>query len=277
MIIHFSQSKRFLSIASLSMYDQPWVRHHNDTLWRGLHKHLADLNPPQQLDRETPLSEQWRNPQLFLSQTCGYPYRVKYFDTLQLVATPIYNSKGCSDAQYTSVIVSRYDGVDEIAEAATFAANSADSLSGAVAMEFTLFDQGFEQSPFEEIVFSGGHHQSMQMVAARSADLCCIDAQTYALICAGDPTLVEQLKVIGQSRSFPALPLVTSSAQSDKFVSRLRDALPQLLSDTQTSEALQALHIEGFKLLNDDDYAEITNQYEKLPQALRGCVCDASG
>jgi ABC-type phosphate/phosphonate transport system substrate-binding protein len=98
--------------ASLPMYDFPDARRATDAWWTGLAGHLrreGALDAPAALLRRDDLIEQWRDPRLTLSQTCGYLLTHQLKADLQPVATPHYTAPGCDGPRYASVILARAD------------------------------------------------------------------------------------------------------------------------------------------------------------------------
>ncbi|HEX7388528.1 MAG TPA: hypothetical protein VF286_00360, partial [Acidiphilium sp.] len=61
-------------VASLGMYDFPWLRPATDRLWAAIRDRMrmsgADA-VPETLERSRALEDIWRDPNLVLAQTCG--------------------------------------------------------------------------------------------------------------------------------------------------------------------------------------------------------------
>ena len=72
-------------IAGLPMYDYPELRPANDALWRWIaaylgNKGIKDIDPD--LSRTGNIYSLWRDPDLILGQTCGYPLMTELQDTV---------------------------------------------------------------------------------------------------------------------------------------------------------------------------------------------------
>ena len=265
-----------MSIASLGMYDNPAIRPAIDHLWqawRALFINSSSLSviPPENLNREMPLSEQWQHPDLFLSQMCGCPYLSKYSELVTLVATPRYTHAGCTGHHYSSFIASACGASPALEEYQDkiLAANSNDSLSGLISLEISLADRGWKNPFFSECFYTGAHANSMKQVANGKADLCCIDAVSWAFTCRADPTLVERLQIIDQTPLLPALPLVTSAQQSTEFVKLLQETILLSPGNPTAKLALDTLGIEGFDIVTDEQYAVILDCYAAVPMTLK--------
>ena len=98
------------AIASLPMYDWPELKSHTDRWWQVLDRAFEEAGldrVPTTLTRHTDPHQDWQHPELFLSQTCGYPLWFEHRDALQVVAVPCYQVEGCEGAYYSSMIVTR--------------------------------------------------------------------------------------------------------------------------------------------------------------------------
>ncbi len=99
-------------VASLGMYDFPWLREATDAFWGLMRDGLREAGVdgvPDELERERPLREIWRDPNLLLAQTCGYPLVTELAGRVRLVATPIYDLPGCDGVLHRSFVVVRAD------------------------------------------------------------------------------------------------------------------------------------------------------------------------
>lgn len=85
------------------MYDFDFpLQEANDVLWSALRSCLvangADSNhlPGMHIDRESEMVGVWTDPDLYLAQTCGYPYVTLLKEKgVRVVATPIYDAPLC--------------------------------------------------------------------------------------------------------------------------------------------------------------------------------------
>ncbi|UXX84048.1 phosphate/phosphite/phosphonate ABC transporter substrate-binding protein [Roseovarius pelagicus] len=224
-------------IASLPMYDRPETRAANDALWAGIRAQLSEAAPPT-LTRGGDLWKQWQNPDLILSQTCGYPYRSRLHGQVQLVGSPVHDLPGCPPGHYNSVIIARVDDPradpTDFADA-PFAYNEALSQSGWAAPQNYAAAHGFR---FCNPVQSGGHIASARAVAEGRADIAAIDALTWLLITRHD-AFAAGLREITRTPPTPILPYITAHGRD-------ADALAGVVSSAIA--ALPALHRETLAL-----------------------------
>ena len=259
-----------MPIASLGMYDQPFLQPSNDLLWQAIRHSITNIESaidvPCELNRTMSLADQWRNPELLLSQTCGFPYISRFREYLQLVATPVYSHSGCNNTSYSSVLLSSNGASKQLADfrGKKLAANSPDSLSGFVSLQITLAEAGLKAPFFSQCAFCDSHANAIDSVASGQADLCCIDAVTWNLLCSDQPVLAEQLQVIGHTGHFPALPLVTSVQTSPQTVNVIREALDAVCEEPKAKPALSKLGISGFTQVAHSEYQMILDRYQQI-------------
>ncbi len=245
------------------MYDLPELRAATDAWWAGLARALraAGLETlPDSLTRQDDHEALWREPDLLLSQTCGYPLTHAYRDALKTVATPVYDAPGCDGPSYSSAIVVRAE--DPAADLAALegrraAVNSRSSHSGCNALRHSLAPLAAGRSFFSEVVMTGGHAATLQAVAEGRADVGAVDCVTYALIARHRPDGVRGLRVLAFTEAAPGLPYVTAAGASEALRDRLRTGLSEALHDPALAEARAALLIKGIEILPPEAYARI--------------------
>ena len=180
------------------------------------------------------------------------------------MATPVYVQEGCNAAEYSSFLIAKTGSSRHLRDyrGTRLAANSADSLSGFVSLQIKLSNEGLRGPFFKQCIFSLAHAKSLQMVAQNEADLCCIDAVTWGLLVQQMPALQKDLQIIGETQSFPALPLVTSNTLPAATVDVLREALNRVIDNPRAAPALQQLGIEEFRQLTHSDYLRILDSFD---------------
>jgi ABC-type phosphate/phosphonate transport system substrate-binding protein len=177
------------------MYDLPGLDAATDAWWAGLAaafraEGLQEV--PDNLTRGDDVLELWTAPDLFFSQTCGYPLTHALAGEVALVATPVYACPGCAGGAYHSEILVRADdSAKTLAElrGRCVAMNGADSQSGCSALRHAVAGLAGKGRFFAAVKTSGSHLKSMRMVAEGTADVCAIDTVTYHLIARTQPEL----------------------------------------------------------------------------------------
>ncbi|MES2969265.1 MAG: PhnD/SsuA/transferrin family substrate-binding protein [Pseudomonadota bacterium] len=199
-------------IAALPMYDRPETAGANDRLWALVRDRLrADgVAAPTALRRgDLTLLDQWLDPSLVLSQTCGFPYRAKLHGYVTLVGTPDYGVAGCAPGYYRSVFVARADDPrDDLAafDGAGLAYNDAMSQSGWAAPQTHAAKLGITLPALLE---TGGHRLSLHAVAEGRADIAALDAVTWSMLAEWED-MAARVKVVGMTDPTPGLPFITA-------------------------------------------------------------------
>ena len=231
------------------MYDRPETRDAWDAFWNLTRLSLGCDAP---LSRNGDLWEQWRAPNLLLSQTCGLPYRAMLHSHVTLVGTPIYADLACAPGHYFSVLISRRDDDRRRLEdfsTGCLAYNEDLSQSGWAAPQSMTDAAGFA---FSSILKTGAHRASAIAVADRRADIAAIDALTWAHISRWDD-FAENLHVICESDPTPALPFITSESQD---ATQIRIALTEAF-DMIDADHASLLGMSGLALVPKEEYLRI--------------------
>jgi len=250
-------------LASLPMYDWPVLRAQTDQWWRVLAQCFAAeglTRVPAALNRNDHPHNDWRHPQLLMSQTCGYPLRHEFRDVLEVIAVPRYRAEGCVGSDYCSMVVVRKDDghlslADFNGRCAAF--NSEDSQSGYSALRAVIAPLAKHQRFFSKTVETGTHLRSMAAVVEKKADICAIDSVCWGLAKRLFPDLVSKLCVIAQTPMAPSLPYVTSKFCSDEDMQRLRQGLLKAVENKDHKVLLTHLLIDGFDVLPQSAYERI--------------------
>lgn len=236
--------------AMLGMYDMPALHAANDALWESVRRELG--YGPRALDRDRPFWEIWRDPDLVFAQTCGYPYRDRLADHVQLVATPDYGLPDCPPGHYRSVIVVRNDSdLTGLSDCNTkrFAFNEALSQSGWAGPQSAFLDANIQAG---SLIETGAHMRSAQAVQSGAADFAGIDMHTWQLLGAhSDAT--QGLRVIAQTPAVPGLPFITGQ---NNDLARLRAAL-ELALERLPDHHRDSLHLRALVTIDHAAYMAI--------------------
>jgi ABC-type phosphate/phosphonate transport system substrate-binding protein len=250
-------------IAALPMYDLPWLRDANDRLWAGIAAHLRDAGVdrvPNTLTRSGELDDIWQSPQLLLAQSCGYPLVGQLRETVQLVATPHYRAEGCSEAWHRAAIVVRADHpAQRLSDlrGLTAGMNGVRSNTGMNLFRAAIAPIAGEGAFFNRVIVTGSHARSLAALLSNRIDVASIDAVTLAHLRGHYPRPAEAVRVLAWTDATPGLPLITAAATPPDVVTALRSALFATLTDPKLADALGALLIGDFEVLQLDEYLPV--------------------
>lgn len=221
-----------------------------EALWQAVNRLLAargvTLSEPFGLP-EADLLIHWQQPDLILSQTCGYPLVTRLPD-VQVVGAFHYAAPGCEGILYRSFLVARE--ADKHLTVADFrgrrlVCNSSDSQSGYNVLRKRIAPEVLDRY-FTHVSFSGSHRRSLIEIKDGRADLAAIDCVTWALLQRHEPDVVAGLAVIEQSPLTPGLPLITSGETTPDRLQAIREALTALVSLPEYRQVCDAVLIRGF-------------------------------
>lgn len=255
---------------SLPMY--PLDDRASHTYWCWLRDRLvsAGLGPahalPLQLAAPDDYLAHWRQPDLLLSQTCGYPLVTLLQGQVQLVGVFHYHVAGCEHGDYHSDIVVRHD--DSRQTLAQFrgtrvACNEPHSQSGYHALRAAIAPHADGTPFFSQLRLSGSHHASARLVAAGEADIAALDCVSAALLRQRDPATFSRLRLLQRTAPTPGLPLITSQRTSPAQLAALQGLLADSMQAPTLAAALAAMGILGFSRRQLADYQCIRQQAER--------------
>ena len=176
------------AVASLGMYDGAELQAANDSLWAEAARPLRRFGfdaPPERLDRARPLDEVWRDPDLLLAQTCGYPQAT----TLHRRGPAGLHARLRGARVRRAAVPRRRGGQDR------------------------------------RSLVTGAHRESLAAVADGRADFAAIDCVTVADLVRDAPETVRGTRILRWTALTPGLPLVTGVNTPPERVPMLRQAL----------------------------------------------------
>lgn len=213
---------------------------------------------PQSLSWPTDYHAHWLEPNLLLSQTCGFPLTHALQGRVTLVGSLAYDVPGASGIQCSSQLVCRANDsrrhLKEFA-GATVAFNSTDSQSGYNALRHAVALAAGPGPFFRHSLETDGHVKSVECVRGGLADLAAIDCVTWSLWQESNPALASELCVFGATEPYPGLPLITALSTPPAVLQALRECLADAVRDPALSEARRAMRVTGFEPTTLADYA----------------------
>ncbi len=250
-------------IAALDMYNWPESADVFQHFWVAISDGLDQrgINAPTQLcQRDENLAGIAASGDLLLGQICGITYARANAEKQCFVNVGAFacDDDGLAPGEYCSVLIAPKGHMLDINAPSTLRAaiNGYGSLSGWIVLA-NYFSGQSQQTPFKEVVLSGGHRQSAQMVASAAADIAAIDIISWQMLNRFSPDITTQLEVIGRTLPRPGLPLVTSCHHDPATIAGLKAALDDAVATPKIKAALAGLGITGLALNSDDDYRQL--------------------
>ena len=253
-----------MSTVSMPMYDLPETRDLIEAFWQGLRLHLQRegfSGLPRRVSHAA-VFDLWNNPDLLLSQCCGFDLLERYADRLLPVATPHYGAPGCEGSDYSSaVLVADHVLVDDVLDmaGAVCVINGWESHSGMNSLRALVAPKNRDGKFFSVVKASGGHAASIDMLRRKEADVTAIDCVTYALIECYRPAALAGTRRLGLTYSAPAIPYVTRTSVDEDTIRRLRAGLFSAFADPSLVDVRRGLYLKSLEELSLSEYSRITD------------------
>jgi ABC-type phosphate/phosphonate transport system substrate-binding protein len=258
-------------VASLGMYDFPFLAEANARLWAAIGAYLraAGIAAPEELASADP-HDVWSDPRMILGQTCGYPLVSSLRDRVALVATPTYAFDGCEGPNHCSFVVTNAKSRQRSLagfEGARAAINGRDSNSGMNLFRGLLAPIARGRPMFGEVIVTGSHAASLAAIAAGEADIAAIDCVAFGLLHRAQPELFDGVVAIARTQISPGLPFVINAELGKSLTAAVRVALFAALNDPALAETRATLGLTGATILGNSDYQKII-EIERAAAAL---------
>lgn len=137
----------------------------------------------------------------------------------------------------------------------TVGCNDPVSLSGYHSMRFALDDRGLDED-FASLVFTGGHHQSLDQVLTGELDAAVVDSVVRTGRARVDP-IVDSLYIIERLGPWPVQPLVARSTLSTADIDRVRRLLLEATDRPEIQAELHAASLSKLVEVGPDHYAAV--------------------
>lgn len=256
--------------AALPMYFPPHAA--VQAFWEALSALLrvdaacAGMAIPAHLRNADDIHAQWTEPDLLLSQACGYPLVTLLKDKVQLVGTFAYDAPGVDGIWCRSQLICRAnDARHTLGDFAgsTLAFNDTISQSGYNALRALVAGTTTQRPFFANTLQTGAHYRAIEAVRTGQADMTSIDPVSWAHWQRGNPTLCAQLRVFDETEPYPGLPLITSLETKPEVLAALRKVLHTVAHKDRYATVRAPLLISGFVATGLEDYRVCLEMQER--------------
>ncbi len=134
--------------------------------------------------------------------------------------------------------------------------NDVTSLSGHYALRFAVDDLGENPDDFADLVFTGGHRQSLADLIDGKLDAAVVDS-VVRLNSARDDAEVDRLRVVQRLGPWPVQPLVARADLDDQVVAEVADRLLAHADDPALQAELKSASLTGLTRVGPDHYATV--------------------
>ena len=192
-----------------------------------------------------------------VGQVCGITFANAPAGQLRYLATMVADDPAVPAGHYNSLLVTARDG--GLATPADFdpmrhkaVINEPGSFSGNLTFAAHMAAQ--HNTGLGAALESGGHLNSVGMVARGEADLAAIDRISFALARSTVPDDVAGVRVIGETTPYPGVPFVADAGLPDAVIAALRDAILAFRDDPAWPEMKGILDLSDITVLKQDLY-----------------------
>lgn len=194
---------------------------------------------------------------------CGAPYvrRIARGDAIELLAAPV-----CAAPRYmhrpvyfSDVMVRRDSAYRSFGDlrGARWAYNNLGSHSGYEVVRYALAARGLSGDFFGDVICSGAHQRSMEMIAAGEIDASAIDTTVFDAVRAVAPDLCDALRAIEVLGPSAQPPWVIGTHVPEAVRVDLRTALVTMHTDSEGAAILRHHGFARFARVRDEDYDDI--------------------
>ncbi len=269
-----------VSTVSLPMYEESdAMKKADDIFWSHLQRKLetGGISAPGVLTRTNgELLDQWKGEHLLLSQTCGYPYvHILMERGVKIIGTPVYSTNSdLPPGQYRSVIIVKagtpYRSLADL-KGKKAGVNDMGSNSGMNAFRAAITasfpEDELKQGIFASVTVTGGHLNSVRMIANNQIDVTAIDSVSYDLIRRDHPELAAKTRILMNTPASPGLPMITSAQTDDATIKKIRTAIKDMVThpdDDALRGALAEMKLKDFVVIDAKTYEQRITQLEDM-------------
>lgn len=211
--------------------------------------------------------------QIQMGWICGLPYVWKADRdpaSVQLLAAPVMQHARYQGRPiyFSDVVVhrdSRWTTFEDL-RGASWAYNEPHSQSGYNVTRYHLATLGETSGYFSQVVQTGSHLRSLEMVLARRVDASAIDSTVLELELQRRPDLGDQIRIVEVLGPSPIPPWVVSNSVSPDLRDAIRGILLQMHEDPEGQSILAEGQMARFVRVEDRDYDAIRAMAQKAEQ-----------
>jgi phosphonate transport system substrate-binding protein len=117
---------------------------------------------------------------------------------------------------------------------------------------------------FGQLIYSGSHDMSIQMVARGIIDAASVSGPVYDHMIANQPELADNIRIIEVSEAFGTPPVVSSLLLDPEKKKHIKELLLSLHTHHRGRELLESLQVERFSEIDDSMYNSVREINKKV-------------
>jgi phosphonate transport system substrate-binding protein len=202
--------------------------------------------------------------QIDLCWICGLPYVLKADRTpsrIRLLAAPVMGGARYLNAPiyFSDVVVRRDSHFQTLADlrGARWAYNEPGSQSGYNVVRYALAKLGEQHGFFGQVIESGAHQTSLQMILNGQIDGSAIDSTVLEQELLNDPSIALQIRIIDTFGPSPIPPWITPINMDTELNSLLQGCLLAMETDQHGRQILERARMARFVAATDKNYDPI--------------------
>lgn len=194
---------------------------------------------------------------------CGAPYvdKIARGVPLKILAAPVMqHPRYRNRAIYFSDVVVRADSTFQTFEdlrGARWAYNEKNSHSGYHVVRYFLATHNLDGNFFGQVVESGSHQNSIEMILRNDADASAIDSTVLEMMLARDSSLAQRIRIIENIGPSPMPPFVIGAHVPNEIRARIQSALIEMHASEQSRGILARAQMARFAHVSDAAYDAI--------------------
>lgn len=239
-----------------------------DFVCRDLAEYLSNRLPiPVEPQLDIPWQERNRRldaGQIDLCWICGLPYVLKADQPnsqIELLASPVMLGQRYQDRPiyFSDVVVSSQSPYRRFSDlrGASWAYNEPGSQSGYNVTRYTLAVRGLIEGFFGQVIESGAHQNSLQMIIHNQVDASAIDSTVLEQELENDPAIASQIRIIDTFGPSPIPPWVVSKKTPLELKAAIRKLFFEMDRDPEGRLLLAKGRMARFAPVVDGDYDPI--------------------
>lgn len=204
---------------------------------------------------------------------CSLPYAWKRDGnnpSIELLAAPVmkYERYQNRPIYFSDVVVHRDSRFHTFADlrGASWAYNEPNSHSGYNLTRYQLAMLGEKFGYFGNVIGSGAHVRSLEMVLEHQVDASAIDSTVLDMMLAHRPEIANVIRVVETWGPSPIPPWVVHTSLDSDLSQSLREALLAMHKNRQGKEILDQGQIDHFTIVHDEDYDPVRRMYQTAKQ-----------